>query len=107
MGSVPLTVSHCLCLSPALAGPHCDGSHCLCPSLHNGVSLPVVCRYPEETPTPKFYIMIYEHQRLMKKYGMYGTTTGEIIEVFVCACPIATLCVTGSCTRALEFKLYA
>jgi len=45
------------------------------------LSLSVVCRYPEETLTPKFHIMIYEHQRLMKKYGMCGMTTEEFIEV--------------------------
>ena len=36
---------------------------------------------------------------------MCGMTTEKFIEVFVCAYPVATLCVTGSCTRALAFEI--
>ena len=38
-------------------------------------------RFPDVSLTPKFHLMVYEHQRMMKKYGMCGMTTEEFIEV--------------------------
>jgi len=47
----------------------------------NNVESSFCCSFPEESLTPKFHVMIFEHQRMMQKYFMCGMTTEEFIEV--------------------------
>jgi hypothetical protein len=36
-------------------------------------------RFPEASLTPKFHVLVYEHQRMLKEHHFYGMMTEEVV----------------------------